>query len=121
RLHAHHVDGADLDAVEVHLPGLCRAAGGADHDLPAVDSIIDTQAARLVFVDGHRGGAGVDEELHRLAVDRADDPVVTALPLGDAQLLALRLGETRAELTTETVATLDTLDPQHGEIGRAHV
>src|SRR5690606_25528685 len=102
--------------------GLCRAAGGADHDLPAVDAIIDAQAARLVFVNGHRGGTGVDKELHRLAVDRAGDPVVTALPLGDAQLLALGLGKTRAELTAETVATLDTFDPQHGapSVGADH-
>ncbi|MHB0818976.1 glutamate synthase-related protein [Stutzerimonas stutzeri] len=67
----------------------------------------------MIFVDGHRGGAGVDEELHRLTVDRAGDPVVAALPLGNAQLLAFGLGITRAQLATQGIVTLCTFDAQH--------
>src|SRR5690606_27031166 len=87
--------------------------GGADHDLLADDAIVDAQPACLVFVDGHRSRTGIDEQLHRLPVDRAGDPVVAALPLGDAQLLALRLGIPRAQFATEVVVALDTFDAQY--------
>src|SRR5690606_29906729 len=103
RFHAHDIDGTDLDAIEVYLPSLCGAAGGADHDLLADDAIVDAQPACLVFVDGHRSRTGIDEKLHRLPVDRAGDPVVATLPLGDAQLLALRFGIPRAQFATEVV------------------
>ena len=64
-------------------------------------------------VERHRGGAGIHQKLHRLAVDRTGHPVMSANALGDAQALPYRLGKTGTVFTTQWIGALDSLDTQH--------
>src|SRR5690606_5702830 len=89
-LDAEHLQGADLDAVELDPPGPDVAASGAGDHGPALYPVVDAQAPRLALVHRHAGGAGIDQELHRMALDRAGDPVVVADALADAHLGLLR-------------------------------
>ena len=100
-----------------HAPGLGRAAGGAHHHRPTVDAVVDAQPAGLVLVDRHRGGAGVDEKLDRLAIDRTGDPVMAAGTLGHAQLGLARRRVGTAVFAAQVVVPLDAVDPQHRTVG----
>src|SRR5690606_23767819 len=115
-LDAQHFQIADLDPVEHYPPATGHAAGSVDLQRPAADPVVDAQAPGVGVVERHRRGPGVDQKLHRLAIDRARRPVVTANALGDAQALFHRFGETTAVLATHGIGALDTIDAQHGAL-----
>ncbi|MNT21346.1 hypothetical protein D3C72_1566820 [compost metagenome] len=67
----------------------------------------------MAIVEGDRGGAGVDQELQRVAVHRTGDPIVPANALGDAQLLRARLGKAFTVFATQGIGALHAIHPQH--------
>ena len=48
------------------------------------------------------------------SIDRTGYPVVTALPLSDAQLATIRLGKPGTQFTGKPVIALDAIYPQNG-------
>jgi hypothetical protein len=76
----------------------------------------------VAVVERNRSGAGIDQELHRLAVHRTGDPVVPADAFGHAQLLFVRLGIAATVFTTEAIGTLHPVDAKHrtAAIGADH-
>jgi len=76
-----------------------------------------------MLVDRHRGSAGIDEKLDRLAIDSAGDPVMAAGALGYAQLGLAWCGVGAAVFATQVVMTLNAVDAQHrtAAIGAHHL
>ncbi len=74
-LHVPELNFADPDPIQIDEKDVFDSGSGGGFSGRSDDAIIDAEAARLAPGERHQRRAGVDDEVHRVAVDAADHQI----------------------------------------------